>query len=120
MSGFRNCSAVFAIIVTTVLCSAQAKDPVQVTVGVERQPFVAATRRLVEAMEFAGAPLSDDVLKKIDEASALPDDVAAVKQLQLILDPLCLAFVNINAESRVNVAEGAVKKELMQQAGERF
>ena len=120
MSGFRNCSAVFAIIVTTVLCSAQAKDPVQVTVGVERQPFVAATRRLVEAMEFAGAPLSDDVLKKIDEASALPDDVAAVKQLQLILDPLCLAFVNINAESRVKVAEGAVKKELMQQGWRAF
>jgi len=120
MNGFRNCSAVFAIIVTTVLSTAHADDPVPVTVGVERQPFVAATRRLVEAMEFAGAPLSDDVRKKIDEAAALPDDGAAVKQLQLILDPLCLALVNINAESRVKVAEGPVKKELMQQGWRAF
>ena len=120
MGGFGNCSAVFAIIVTTVLSSAHADDPVPVTVGVERQPFVAATRRLVEAMEFAGAPLSDDVRKKIDEASALPDEVASVKQLQLILDPLCLAFVNINAESRVKVAEGPVAKELMQQGWRAF
>lgn len=120
MGGFRNCGAVFAILVTTVLSSALADDPAPVTVGVERQPFVAATRRLVEAIEFAGAPLSDDVRKKIDEASALPDDAAAVKQLQLILDPLCLAFVNINAESRVKVAEGPVKKELMQQGWRAF
>ena len=120
MNGFRNCSAVFAIIVTTVLSTAHADDPVPVTVGVERQPFVAATRRLVEAMEFAGAPLSDDVRKKIDEAAALPDAGTAVKQLQLILDPLCLALVNINAESRVKVAEGPVKKELMQQGWRAF
>jgi hypothetical protein len=120
MGGYRNCCAVFAILVTTALSSTFADDPMPVTVGVERQPFVAATRRLVEAMEFAGAPLSDDVRKKIDEASSLPDDVAAVKQLQLILDPLCLAFVNINAESRVKVAEGPVKKELMQQGWRAF
>lgn len=120
MGGFRNCCVVFAIIITTTLSSTFADDPMPVTVGVERQPFVAATRRLVEAMEFAGAPLSDDVRKQIDEASLLTDDIAAVKQLQLILDPLCLAFVNINAESRVKVAEGPVKKELMQQGWRAF
>ena len=120
MRGFRICSAVLSIIITTDLYSAQADDLAQVTVGLERQPFVAATRRLVEAMEFAGAPLSDDIRKKIDEASALPDYLAAVKQLQLILDPLCLAFVNINAESRVKVAEGPVRKELMQQGWRAF
>ncbi|MEJ7594068.1 MAG: hypothetical protein WKF77_21215 [Planctomycetaceae bacterium] len=97
-----------------------ADDTSQVITEVERQPFVAATRRLVEAMDFAGEPFSDDIRQKITDVAAMPADKDAVKQLQLILDPLCLAFVNINAESRVKVAEGPVKKELMQQGWRAF
>jgi len=97
-----------------------AEDTSQVVTGVERQPFVAATRRLVEAMDFAGAPFSGVVRKQIGDAAAMPEDKDAIKQLQRILDPLCLAFVNINAESRVKVAEGPVKKELMQQGWRAF
>ena len=100
--------------------TAQADDASQVITGIERQPFVAATRRLVEAMDFAGAPFSGDIRQKIADAAAMSEDKDAVKQLQLILDPLCLAFVNINAESRVKVAEGPVKKELMQQGWRAF
>ena len=32
-----------------------------VITGLERQPFVAAARRLTEAMDFAGAPFSEEV-----------------------------------------------------------
>lgn len=96
-----------------------AQDGLVIT-GVERQPFVAATRRLVEAMDFAGAPLSSEIQEKITAAAALEDDRAAVRTIQEILDPLCLALININAESRVKVAEGPVKKELMQQGWRAF
>ena len=115
-------AVVFAMESTIILAGpiARADDTLQVITGVERQPFVAATRRLVEAMDFAGAPFSDNVRKKMADAAAMPEDKDAVKQLQLILDPLCLAFVNINAESRVKVAEGPVKKELMQQGWRAF
>ena len=115
-------AVVFAMESTVILAGpiAHANDTLQVITGVERQPFVAATRRLVEAMDFAGAPFSDNVRKKMADAAAMPEDKDAVKQLQLILDPLCLAFVNINAESRVKVAEGPVKKELMQQGWRAF
>jgi hypothetical protein len=41
--------------------AASAQDGPIIT-GLERQPFVAATRRLVEAIDFAGAPLSADVM----------------------------------------------------------
>ena len=111
-----------AFALTAVLSgpTVHGEDAAQVITDVERQPFVAAIRRLVEAMDFAGAPLSEEVRNRIVAASALPDDKDAVKQLQLILDPLCLAFVNINAESRVKVAEGPVKKELMQQGWRAF
>ena len=97
-----------------------ADDALPVISDVERQPFFAAARRLVEAMEFAGAPLSEDVRQQIEKTAAMPNDRDAVKQLQRILDPLCLAVVNINAESRVKVAEGPVSKELMQQGWRAF
>ncbi|MEI6538292.1 MAG: CehA/McbA family metallohydrolase [Planctomycetota bacterium] len=113
---------VFVIDFTIVIAApiAHADDTPEVITGIERQPFAAATRRLVEAMDFAGAPLSGDVRQKISDAAALAEDKDAIKQLQLILDPLCLAFVNINAESRVKVTEGPVKKELMQQGWRAF
>lgn len=83
--------------------------------NVERQPFIAATRRLVEALDFAGAPLQPSVKEQLSAAFQTQGDRDAVREVQKILDPLCLAFININAESRVKVTEGPVKKELMQQ-----
>jgi hypothetical protein len=41
------------------ICMSAQDGPI--ITGLERQPFVAATRRLVEAIDFAGAPLSADV-----------------------------------------------------------
>ncbi len=91
-----------------------------VVAGVERQPFVAATRRLVEAMEFAGAPFSTEVLENLSAAFANVGDRTAVREIQQILDPLCLATITINAESRVKVTEGATRKELVQQGWRTF
>ena len=120
----RQCLLIFLVLfaptLVTTANSGFADEANHVITGVERQPFVAATRRLVEAMDFAGAPFSEEIRQKITDAAALPEDKDAIKQLQLILDPLCLAFVNINAESRVKVAEGPVAKELMQQGWRAF
>ena len=104
---------------TATMRSVSAQDGPIIT-GLERQPFVAATRRLVEAIDFAGAPLSEEVITKLQSAMVSTDDRAAIRDIQEILDPLCLAMININAESRVKVAEGLVKKELMQQGWRAF
>ncbi len=101
--------------------SAIAAEPELTFVGsVPRQPLEAATKRLTEAMLFAGSPFSEQTIAQLDAAYGLDDDRAAVKAIQEALDPLCLAEVNINAESRVKVAEGPVKKELMQQGWRAF
>ena len=42
----------------------------------------------------------------IGDAKKIAKDGDAVKRLQAILDPMCVAEVNINAESRVKVKEG--------------
>ena len=91
-----------------------------VVTRVARQPLVASVKRVVEAMEFSGAPLSDDVLQQLEQAYQSEDNITAIKEIQKALDPLCLAEVNINPESRVKVAEGPVRKELMQQGWRAF
>ena len=83
--------------------------------SVESQPLKAQVQRVVQALDLLGAPLTDAQSAAIDDAVAEPDDDAAVAAVQAVLDPLCLALVNINAESRVKVAEGPAAKELMQQ-----
>lgn len=94
--------------------STQANE-LEVIPNVERQPFVAATQRLIEALRFSGAPLNPATKQQLDEAFALTDNRDSVKTIQQILDPLCLVEVGINPESRVKVKEGPVAKKLMQQ-----
>jgi hypothetical protein len=95
-------------------------DELPLVTGVERQPLVAATKRLVEAMAFAGEPFSDATLKALGSAYDAGTDAECAKQIQKALDPLCVASVNINAESRVKVAAGPCRKELLAQGWRAF
>ena len=88
--------------------------------GVPRQAFTAATERLIDALKFSGSLLDDKVRRQLEAAFASTDDREAVRDIQRALDPLCLAEVNINAESRVKVKEGPVSKSLMQQGWRTF
>jgi hypothetical protein len=89
-------------------------------VTVENQPFVAATRRLVLAMDAAGTPLSVQDAAAIEAAAKLPNARESNEAIQRVLDKLSVALVHINAESRVKVDEGPVKKELIQQGWRSF
>ncbi|MCG8653360.1 MAG: hypothetical protein MI861_26210, partial [Pirellulales bacterium] len=107
--------AVLSILLPTSLRICPAEELAVVT-QVDRQPLVAATRRLAEALEFTGAPLSEQATKQLERAWQLPEDREAVKAIQAVLDPLCLVEVHINPESRVKVKEGPVGKELLQES----
>jgi len=87
---------------------------------VERQPLVAATKRLVDALEYVGAPLSKADANALEAAMKAPKDADAIAGIQKVLDKLCVAGVHINAESRVKVAEGPAKKELMRNGWRSF
>lgn len=100
------------------LSAAEGKFP---SVGkVEQQPLVAATERLIQALEFVGAPLNAEARAKLEEAFKSPKAAECTETIQKILDPLCLVAVSINPESRVSVVEGPVKKELIQQGWRTF
>ncbi len=89
--------------------SAQAQDArtalpanwPQVT-DVEAQPLIASVKRLSTALELAQVLGRWPTQAKLEQAYAA-SDADAIKQLQQILDPLCLAAVSINPESRVKV-----------------
>ena len=95
-------------------------DDITMVINVDRQPLVAATARLVEAMEFSGSPLPLLIKNELQDAAKLEDDTQAVRAIQSALDPLCLVEVHINPESRVKVKEGPAKKRLLQESFRAF
>ncbi|MBY0589208.1 CehA/McbA family metallohydrolase [bacterium] len=98
-----------------------AVDPAPPIVSdVAAQPLVAQVRRLAEAMDFLGEPLSKETLAAIDKAAAGTNDEEIVRGMQEILDPLTLAVVEINPESRVKSQAGPVAKELAQHGWRNF
>ncbi len=78
------------------------------------QPVIAQAVRLMEALAYVGSPLSPEDVKRIDEISKKHFDAQSVEKIQQILDPYCLALVNINPEARVKVERGPAKPVLMQ------
>lgn len=95
--------------------SAVLAQPVDQVFSVEAQPLKAQVKRVVQALDLLGAPLGDEREAAIELALGEMNDDAAVAAVQAALDPLCLAVVNISAESRVKVSEGPAPKELVQQ-----
>jgi hypothetical protein len=92
-----------------------AADDLPLVLGVEAQPLKAQARRVAEALAYLGQPLNKEQQAALDKAVAQTDDAAAAEAIQKLFDPLCLAGVNINPESRVKVARGPAQADLVQQ-----
>src|SRR5213593_1930414 len=65
---------------------------------VELQPLAAQVRRLVEALDYLGAPLTEAEKARLREASDQTEPAKGVALIQEALDPHCLAAVTINPE----------------------
>lgn len=96
---------------------ADDREPIR---NVEKQPLAAATARLLEALTYVGAPLKPADEKAVKAAIMDLKETKSVLEIQKILDQYCVAVVHINPESRVEVYEGAAKKELVQQGWRTF
>jgi hypothetical protein len=118
-------SFVYFVLVLVSLPAGAAEVPLKnspalpIVRNVELQPLKAQVKRVVQALELLGNPLSDEQNSAVQ--AALNDaEPSAGEKLQKVLDPLCLAGVNINAESRVKVAAGPARKELVQNGWQVF
>src|SRR5215467_1993975 len=83
------------------------------------QPLAQQVRQLEEALNYLGQPFTAQDMRRIHEAVANPDESAAVRALETVLDEHVLLNIDINPESRVKVEEGTAKPELVE-AGTRL
>ena len=103
----------FALAITLAADHTNAQDWPKVA-SVDRQPLLAAVDRVVTALDSVGRPLSQEQLNTFQELQKSDDDRQVIDGIQKLLDPICLAAIHINAESRVKVAEGPVSKSVVQ------
>lgn len=82
--------------------------------GIEPQPLLAQVVRLKEALAFLGSSLPKEDEERLTALQHQPLTPAVSGLVQNILDPYCLAMININPESRVKVARGLAKAKLIQ------
>ena len=82
--------------------------------GVEAQPFMAQVLRLEEALSFLGSSLAPEDEARLAALRDRAPDESVVEAVQQILDPYCLAMVEINPEARVKVVRGPAEAELIE------
>lgn len=110
-----------ALLVAVFARTLRAADaPLPAVEGVALQPLVAHARALTEAMDYLGTPLPESSRSALEAAYRNPDAAEAVRAIQAALDPLCLIAVEINPESRVKVAAGPAKAELLESGWRTF
>ena len=111
-------ASAFLTIVSLGTLAQESKNTATVP-AIPLQPLAQQVHQIENALAYLGQPFSAEELAGIDEAVADPSDSKAVERLQRLLDPLVLAIVQINAESRVKVEAGPAKPELVE-AGTRL
>lgn len=86
----------------------------------DAQPLLAQAVRLKDALAFLGSALAKADETKLNELQHQVPDQKVSDAVQKILDPYCLALVNINPESRVKVDRGDAPARLMQNGWSSF
>jgi hypothetical protein len=109
----------FWLITSLLSVAIAAQQPGKVE-QVELQPLVAQVKRLVEAMDYLGAPLSVSDKGALEKAMSESDTAQARRAIQNTLDKYCLVDVHINPESRVKVTQGPARTELLEQGWRTF
>lgn len=108
-----NLTAIGALLIA-VGPSAMAAD-LPLVRNVEFQPLSAQVKRVVQALDSLGTPISTQTQEALTKALESTAEDEGIKGIQKALDPLCLAFVQINPESRVHADPGAAPPKLTQQ-----
>jgi hypothetical protein len=111
---------IFSISLCLALALLACRSPAQkapvadIISDVEPQPLLAQALRLNEALSFLGSALSKEDARRLQDLQQQPLTEATSVAIQQVLDPYCLAMVNINPEARVKVARGPAAATLVQ------
>ncbi|MBI2803491.1 MAG: EF-hand domain-containing protein [Planctomycetes bacterium] len=80
------------------------------TIDVEGQPLGENARRLIKALEYIGAPVTEEFAASVEMAAKKQD----AESLQKLLDPHVLLHAQLSPEARVKVKRGAAAARLQQ------
>src|SRR5262245_27136504 len=111
-----NCLLLISLLVSACIAAQQSAKVEQV----DLQPLSAQVKRILETMDYLGEPLSPADKQSLEKAFNEPDAARARAAIQDVLDKYCLADIHINPESRVKVAQGAAKPELVEKGWRSF
>ena len=103
------------VLLGSICTLSTAQEAMPVVLKVEPQPLKAQAKRIQETLALLGEPLTEEDAARLEEAIKESDAGKATKAIQAVFDARCLAYVNINPESRVKASEGAAKHQLDEQ-----
>ncbi|HEX8337280.1 MAG TPA: CehA/McbA family metallohydrolase, partial [Pyrinomonadaceae bacterium] len=110
------CSAAAPAAPAVTPSSASSKRPAARRAGVvELQPLAAQARRVAEALELLGEPLSAADRRALEVAAEDADQSRGAAAIERVLDRRALVHVAISPESRVSVTRGAARAQLVEQ-----
>ncbi|MCB1225730.1 MAG: hypothetical protein KDK99_07980, partial [Verrucomicrobiales bacterium] len=81
---------------------------------VDLQPLQVNCNRLLQALQFVGHPLTPEQTARVTLPPNPPGVASKIRIIQETLDPLCLAQVTINPESRVSAITGPARPLLVE------
>ncbi|MDH3652453.1 MAG: hypothetical protein OEQ53_22370, partial [Saprospiraceae bacterium] len=93
----------------------QGDHSLPIITKVAAQPLIAQAVRIGEALDFVGSSLPRGVKAALETLTVETYSEESIREVQELLDPFCLAYVDINPESRVKVMNGPAKPILMQE-----
>ncbi len=109
------CSLAALVVAAGAVSSAPATRPAARRAEVvELQPLAAQARRVAEALELLGEPLSAADAAALGRAGEDADAARAVAAIERVLDRRALVEVAISPESRVSVTRGAARAALVE------
>ena len=108
------------LVALSIALSPSMAQDVPLVGDVEYQPLAAQVGRLLQALDYIGAPLQPQDRERLARLLRADDPQEAVHQIQRVLDRYVLFFVNINPESRVKVKAGPAKPVLQEQGWRSF
>jgi hypothetical protein len=68
---------------------------------VDAQPLILQCQRLTEALDSIGASLPADTAASLKKLTALQDDAEITRKVQDLLDPQCIATLEIGADGKL-------------------
>ena len=110
---FSGCRFLIGLGLILLISPLNAQELARIT-GVEPQPLLAQAIRLNEALTFLGSRLQPEDEQRLLGLRDHAADEELVALVQEILDPYCIAMVEINPEARVKVLRGPARPELIQ------